>query len=252
MEDIFDRLVITDICDIRTIHNPTGKSSAITNRKSYAVSFCREGRITYTHNGRTVVEDSTHAVLLPQGKSYTLFCDEGGSFPVIGFFCDRELCDTVVSLPVENVGELISDYEKMLSLCLARENRLRVMSMLYGILYRISVSSESFNLRPAMKYIEENFADPALNNADLASRCRISEVYFRRLFLERYKTTPKQFVIDMRINRAKQLLSEGCLKIAVISEKCGFSNPYHFCRTFKRQVGLTPTEYMMKNRIYRI
>ena len=252
MENIFDKLVVTEVCDVHTVHNPTGKSSAITNRKSYGISFCREGKIIYTHNGRDVVEDNAHAVILPQGESYTLFCKEGGAFPVIEFFCDGALCDTIVSLHVANVSELISNYEKMLSLCLTGGNRLQVISLFYGILHHVLVSSECLNLRPAMKYIEENFTDPSLNNSILASKCRISEVYFRRLFFEHYKTTPKQYIIDMRINRAKQLLSEGNNKIAAISENCGFSNPYHFCRTFKRQVGVTPTEYMMNNRAYRI
>ena len=252
MENIFDKLVVTEVCNVHTVHNPTKKSSAIINRKSYGISFCREGKIIYTHNGKDAVEDRTHAVILPQGQSYTLFCEEGGSFPVIEFFCDRELCNTIVSIPIENVAGLISDYEKMLSLCLVNENRLRVISLFYGILHSISMSSDGSVLYPAMKCIEENFTDPALNNSILASKCRISEVYFRRLFLERYKTTPKQYVIDMRINRAKQLLSEGSMKITAISEGCGFSSPYHFCRTFKRHVGVTPTEYMMNNRAYRI
>ena len=86
----------------------------------------------------------------------------------------------------------------------------------------------------------------------LAEKCGISEVYFRRLFTEQYKVTPKQYIIDLRINKAKQLLTDGIFKIGAISESCGFSNPYHFCRVFKEKTGLTPTEFMKQNKILKI
>ena len=63
-----------------------------------------------------------------------------------------------------------------------------------------------------------------------------------------YGISPKQYIIDTRMNMAKQMLSEGSFKINAISEKCGFTNPYHFCRLFKEKTGLTPTEYMKQNK----
>ncbi|MGN0556693.1 MAG: helix-turn-helix domain-containing protein [Acutalibacteraceae bacterium] len=56
----------------------------------------------------------------------------------------------------------------------------------------------------------------------------------------------------MRINKAKQLLSDGFLKVATVAERCSFSNQYHFCRLFNEKTGVTPTEYMKRNRIFEI
>ena len=86
----------------------------------------------------------------------------------------------------------------------------------------------------------------------MAEKCNISEVYFRKIFTETYKITLKQFIVDIRINKAKQLLSEGFLKIGAIADLCDFSNQYNFCRLFKEKTGFTPTEYMKRNRIYKI
>ena len=105
---------------------------------------------------------------------------------------------------------------------------------------------------PAIKYLENNYQNPNLTNAELAKQCRISEVYFRRIFTSCYNMTPRQFLIDIRINKAKQLLSEGTLKINAVAVKCGFSNQYHFCHVFKEKTGLTPTEYMKQNMVYQI
>ena len=68
----------------------------------------------------------------------------------------------------------------------------------------------------------------------------VSEVYFRKLFLKHMNTSPKQYIIDIRLQKAKQLLAEGVFSISAISEKCGFSNPYHFCRIFKDRIGIPP------------
>lgn len=141
----------------------------------------------------------------------------------------------------------------MKALSLFEENRAEIMSIFYSILHRLSLESSVRNvIIPAIKYIESNYQNPKLSNAALAKKCNISEVYFRKIFTETYKTTPKQFIVDMRINKAKQLLSDGILNIGAVAERCGFSNQYHFCRLFKEKTGLTPTEYMKQHRIYKI
>ena len=58
-------------------------------------------------------------------------------------------------------------------------------------------------LRPAMRLIKNDFCDPSLTNARLSAECNISEVYFRKLFTKHFGFSPKQFIIDMRIQKAK-------------------------------------------------
>ena len=139
----------------------------------------------------------------------------------------------------------------MRALSLFGGNRLKLLGIFYGMLQRLTASVPE-KLAPALRCIEERYREPGLSNEELAMLCGVSEVYFRRLFTARYGVTPRQFLIDVRVNRAKQLLSEGVLKISAVSEQCGFSNPYHFCRTFRERVGVTPTEYMESNRVVSI
>ena len=246
-------ITITDIKEIFTVFSPKGKVVKIENRKSFGLSFCIDGQITYTHNGKKITSDKNHAILLPEGQTYTLYGDKTGSFPVINFTCADALCNTVISLPVQNIEAYIKDFEKLRSLSLFDGNRAEMMSIFYYILHRLSAQNSSSNvIMPAIKYLETNYQNPNLTNAELAKQCRISEVYFRRIFTSCYNMTPRQFLIDIRINKAKQLLSEGALKINAVAIKCGFSNQYHFCRVFKEKTGLTPTEYMKQNRIYKI
>lgn len=250
---MLDNITITDIKGVFTVFSPRGRFAKIENRKSYGLSFCTDGQITYTHNGNEIKSDKNYAVILPKGQTYTLHGDKTGRFPVIDFMCTELFCDTVIAIPVQNNDAYIKDFYKLRSLSLFDGNRAEMMSIFYHILHRLSVQNSSCKLIvPAIKYLESNYHNPNLTNADLAMKCNISEVYFRRIFLKHYNMTPKQFLIDIRINKAKQLLSEGALKINAVASKCGFSNQYHFSRIFKEKTGLTPTEYIKQNIIYKI
>lgn len=252
MQDILNKLVISDIGRVFSVNFTNGKRSTVLSRATWGLSFCTEGRIVYTHKGKQYIEDKDHAVLLPMGESYSLLGEARGSFPVINFTCEGSPFDSIISFPIKNPERFIKEYERMLILGSYEGNRMKLISILYDILYNMLTTPTLNTLAPALKYIEKNYHNPRLDNTTLAGQCRISEVYFRKLFSEQYKVSPKQFIIDIRISKAKQLLSEGNMKIIAVSEVCGFSNQYHFCRTFKSHVGLTPTEYMMENRMLNI
>lgn len=244
-----NHVTVTEVIDAVTIYSARGRFEEMVNRKWYALTFCKEGQITYIHKGKTYVSDPQHAVILPKGQSYIICGNETGLFPVINFECADELCDTMMVLPIENTDSFIKDYEQIKKLFLFEGNRAKIMSVFYDILYRIThTDSEKGNLLlPAIRYIENHFSAPDLTNATLAAQCNISEVYFRKLFTQKYAMTPKQYIIDIRINKAKQLLTDGILKINAVAEQCGFTNTYHFSRMFKERTGITPTAYMQKN-----
>lgn len=251
--DKLSKITVTSINEIFTVSSPRGRTEQIYKRKSYALSFCISGQITYTHNNNKTVSDKNNAVLLPKGQSYTLHGDRTGSFPVINFQCAEPLCSSVVSIPIQNANAYIKDFERIKTLSLFKENRAKMMSIFYDMLYRLSSQNTNNSLiAQAAEYLENNYNNPTLTNAALARHCNISEVYFRKIFTSCYKMPPKQYIINIRINKAKQLLAENSLKIGAVAECCGFSNQYHFCRVFKEKTGITPTEYIKQNRIYKI
>ena len=141
----------------------------------------------------------------------------------------------------------------MKALSLFDGNRAEIMSIFYGILHRITLDNTSKSrLTPAVNLIEKDFGNPKLTNTVLARECNISEIYFRKIFTEEYKLSPKQYLIEVRINKAKQLLTDGFLKINAVASQCGFTNQYHFSRIFKEKTGFTPTEYSKHNKIQQI
>ena len=242
-------ITITEISDVLYVSSPKGRRAQINNRNSYGLSFCREGKITYTHNGKDYVSDNKHIILLPQGQSYTLRRDKTGRFTLINFTCTEHLTDTFFLFPVQNLLPFFRDFEQMQELFLFAENRAKLMSIFYGMLHNLATGSAvSKSIAPAMDYIEKNYADPELTNQKLADICNISEVYLRKLFDKHLKTSPHQYICDIRLQKAKQLLTEGHLKIQAVCTACGFTNPYHFSRFFKQHTGLTPTDYVLRNK----
>ena len=249
-----EKITVTDIPAVMTITFPKGKSTKIFSRDSFGLSLCIDGQLTYSHKGKTFVSDPNHIVILPKGESYSIRGDKTGVFPVINFLCDEAICDTIVSIPIKNVEPYIADFKKIKTLFLFEKKRLKIMSIFYNMLQGISseVSNSYGVLLPAIKFLEENCFRPDLSITELANRCNMSEVYFRKLFLRQMGVSPKQYIIDVRVEKAKQLLSDGVLKVGAIAEKCGFTNQYHFSRIFRQKMGLTPTEYMKQNRVYEI
>lgn len=250
---MLNQMTVLDVKQIFTVFSPAGRRETIENRRTYGLSFCQEGQITYLHQGKQVVSDCSHAVILPQGETYSLRGDRTGVFPVINFTCTGLPGHTFLSLPVSNPAVCLREFEKLRALSLFEDRRAEKLSVFYHLLDLLSAQNfPCETLRPAIRYLEEHYQEPELTNEILARECAVSGVYFRRLFVRHYRMTPRQYLIDLRLNRAKQLLAENALKIGAVAQQCGFSNPYHFCRLFKEKTALTPTEYRRQNRISKI
>ena len=81
---------------------------------------------------------------------------------------------------------------------------------------------------------------------ELAASCHLSESRFSHLFKEIMGKSPMSYLLDLRLNKAKELLEDTELSVLAISEALGFSNQFYFSRQFKKHTTLSPTEYRRK------
>lgn len=243
-----EKITISDISDIMTVYSPKGRRYQSHNRHGFGLSFCQSGKIVYTMNGKDVISDLNHAVILPQYASYRLYGIETGYFPLVNFNASGiPPINDILCIPISNTEFYMHEFSRLKQSKLFGHSRLEAMHILYGILTALSGETERLHpsLAAAIAYIEENYTDPTLSNIRLARDANISEVYLRKLFSEELSTTPKQYIINIRLKKAKQLLCESTDTIGDIAEQCGFTNSYHFCRTFKAAVNMTPTQYRL-------
>lgn len=95
--------------------------------------------------------------------------------------------------------------------------------------------------RRVLDFVEDSIHRP-FSLYELAGTANLSQFHFARSFKKAMGTTPAQYVLHRRIERAKLLL-RGRDPISTVSMDCGFSSQSHFATAFKFATGVTPTEY---------
>ena len=97
--------------------------------------------------------------------------------------------------------------------------------------------------------IESNISNSAYSVDDTLKRLPLSYEYLRKLFKKETGTTPLCYLSDCRMRLASQIISSGISNqyseytVSQIAEACGFSDPMYFSRVFKKNFGVSPTEY---------
>jgi AraC family transcriptional regulator len=128
---------------------------------------------------------------------------------------------------------------------------LALQSAIYEILARAtrltsSAPAASFAVTQAIRFANASLADP-ITIADLAAAANVSVRTLHERFTAELRTTPMDYVRDLRLARAETLLRDSALRAAEIAEACGFYDQAHFCRLFKLRTGLTPRQFRTKN-----
>ena len=97
-------------------------------------------------------------------------------------------------------------------------------------------------LKAAADYVEQNYREK-ITVETLAEISGYSPSHFSRVFSKVYDLSPIQYVNQIRIMHAKNLLRTGQYTIAQIAQECGFANVYYFSRCFKQITGTTPAKW---------
>ncbi|MBW4482109.1 MAG: AraC family transcriptional regulator [Tildeniella torsiva UHER 1998/13D] len=97
-------------------------------------------------------------------------------------------------------------------------------------------------LLPVLDYIHEAL-DADLKLADLAAIAGLSPFHFSHQFKQAMEMAPYQYVLQQRIERAKQLLKQTNHSIVEIALLCGFNSHSHLSKQFRQATGTTPSAY---------
>ena len=188
---------------------------------------------------------------LPKGSSYEVKSVKPGGCYAINF--DADASDVPFSVKLRNVEPLQKSFRVAVAEWKAQSvtRDAAAMVAVYEAIYLVQKEKQKAyrpegqfaKLAPAVERLSTDFADSSLTVAELSELCHISEVYFRKIFMNRFGVSPKEYIIQKRIEYAKQLLATGQFSVKETAELCGYSEPCQFSREFAKRVGRSPKNY---------
>lgn len=106
----------------------------------------------------------------------------------------------------------------------------------------VSAALPGFKLKQVTDWIEAHL-DEEFDLDALAAKAELSKFHFHRLFKEATGISPAKFQLDARMKEARRRLRETKQSVVTIALDTGFSSPSHFAQVFRREVGMTPSEF---------
>ncbi len=95
-------------------------------------------------------------------------------------------------------------------------------------------------------YVQLNYADRELNLEKVADSMKLNSNYLSRLFKKEKGENFSDYLTDVRMEKAKELLGGTKLKTYRIAEEVGYGDPHYFSQVFKKRYGMVPAEYRRK------
>lgn len=223
------------------------------------IVYIYRGSLTLSQGGTVTQARPGSLVLMQENAQAFLVQNHSGPVELLLIRCTGELTDNFCRMILRQTGavqpvseQTVNEAAKNLLYYMkypadAANTRLAlIMTQLFtGIL--LDAMDRSAPKHPewfvsAVDYIEQNYRKE-ISVEKLAGYLQISTPHFHRLFLAHTGQSPYQYILDFRIQKAKQLLSDPVLQIKSVSREVGFPNVNHFIRHFKRITGVTPGQY---------
>lgn len=232
--------------------------SPLSGRHSDCFAYILSGEANYTFNNKKFAVGPGEILYLPYRSIYsfdittpvyeTLYVD-------FNFVLDEKYDNCPALFHIAKPLNIENTFRKLHKKWLMRQfgSSTECFSLLYEIYAKILKNYSSYipsskynSLEPAVNYILSNYTDSNLSIQEIVKHTTLSEGHFRRLFKEVYRVSPINYIINLRLEHAKELLLNTEQTLTDIAEVSGFSSTAYFCLQFKKKLGYTPSEFRKK------
>lgn len=142
--------------------------------------------------------------------------------------------------------DIFEHIETSESLSVLQKNMYLSLNHMTGQIIQNMQDKDDFVIQKAKEYIRHNYQDDISLN-DVASHVFLNSNYFSSLFKQKTGDTFRNYLRNIRIDKAKELLTSTNLRIYEIAMTVGYNEPSHFVRAFKSVTGKNPRDFREDN-----
>ena len=207
-----------------------------------ALSFRVNGTGAFEIGNTRLISKPGDVLFLPANTPYKVEYSVGESIVVHFEHCNYFEAENVC---LENRLEIATRFQRLLEAWNQQHSVNQAKSIIYDILEKMAndqkTSISDTAVANCVCYMDEHFCDPKLDIETVCGVAFISVSSLQRAFAKYFEMSPKQYLIQLRMNRALELLTENELSVKEISFVCGFTDEKYFSRAFKKKYGYPPS-----------
>ena len=197
------------------------------------------------------MSNGKNLIFLPKGCSYDWVCVKSGHFSIIEFESPLDISKPF-SYPIKNTDKIVKLFSDLEYKRNMKSEMLDIESIqgAYAIILSLTESEEKryyssekhLKIEKAIEYIRQNY-NQSITNDELARISELSTVYFRKLFTSIVGVSPIAYARQVRIEKAKEILSSDYGTLHAVARSLGYANSFDFSRDFKKHTGFSPSKY---------
>lgn len=239
-------------------HCTPGYSYELNGKDYHVIHFVKDGSGTFTIEGQTYHVNSNQLFIIPAGYAFHYQSDYENPFKYSWFGFLGIKSNFIYQIAVRNqfVFDCHSakEYEDIIREILEISDNsfssfLKVNGLMYHLLGKLIDEIEILNYQSkqslsslAIHYMELHYHD-SIQISDVAHFVGLHPNYFANLFKEEQGISPKQYLINLKVKKSKELLIQTQEPINIVASYVGFSDALSFSKFFKKYTGLSPTSF---------
>ncbi len=231
-------------------------------RDNYIIHYIRRGKGYFECNGKKYTLTEGQSFLIVPGQLVYYYPDETDpwEYAWVDFsgieakkllgFCSLSPENPIAEKKVTKLDEIFKNASRLFSnqteadIC-RNVGLFRMVFAAYIENYPVInvKTADELLITRAAEYIENNYRHPDLNINEISEALGINRVTLHRKFTEELDISPGNYIIRLRLKKACALLKGSDYSIKSIAYSTGFSDQFYFTKAFKKQTGMTPTQY---------